>query len=141
MTTTLSARRVVSGEPAAVVLLITGPDAAQYLARTTLRSVLPGEVEGVLHMAEGDERAIRVVTSPPRRTPTAYISEFRAVVDGMPASAGALRVMSAGPGQCEVDFSLHSEGEIPPALEDVFAGLSNGFFDGLERALKDRTAA
>ena len=141
MTTRLSARRVVPGEPAAVVLLITGPDAAQYLARTTLTSVLPGGVDGVLHVSDEDERAVHVVTSPPRRTPTAYISEFRAEVDGMPTSHGALHVMSAGPGQSEVDFALTAEDEIPAEFVAVFEGLANGFFDGLERALSGRPAA
>ena len=131
MATTLSARRVVAGDPAVVVLLITGPGAADFLPHTVLTAVQPGEISAVLEVGEDQKREMHVVTTAPRRTPTAYIAQFEVRIDGMPPAVGALHVMSAGPGESQVEFSMGSEEDIPPEFEAMFATVVGGFFDNL----------
>lgn len=141
MATTLSASRVVDGDPAVALLLLTGPDAADFLPETELNHSVPGEVTGVLHLADGVERALHVITAAPRRTPIAYISDFRVKVDGMATANGALSVTSAGPSRSNVVFSLVSDEDFPPEFAEVFQTISVGFFDGLERAASEQNAA
>lgn len=141
MATTLTASRVVAGEPAVALLLITGPGAADFLPQTTLQSVEPGQVSGMLRVADGDERALRVMTSPPRRTPTAYIAEFRVQVEGAPPASGALHVTSAGPRKSRVSFSLTADAEMPELLDSIFDDVTGGFLDGLERAALEQNPA
>jgi hypothetical protein len=141
MATTLSAQRVVVGDPAVVVLLMTGPSAADFLPHTVLTAVDPGEISGVLEVGTDQKRDIRVVTTAPRRTPTAYISQFEVMIDGMPPAVGALRVMSAGPGESQVEFSMRSEEDIPDEFQAMFTTVVGGFFDNLERAARAQSAA
>jgi hypothetical protein len=141
MATTLSASRVVDGEPAVALLLMTGPDAAGFLPQTTLDHAVPGEVTGVLHLGDGVDRTLHVITAAPRRTPIAYISDFRVSVDGMAPANGALSVTSAGPARSNVVFSLRSDVDFPPEFAEVFRTISVGFFDGLERAASEQTHA
>ncbi len=141
MTTTLSARRVVAGAPAVVVLLITGPGAADFLPNTVLTATSPGEISGVLDLGADQKREMHVVTAAPRRTPTAYIAQFEVRIEGMPPATGALHVMSAGPGESQVDFSMSSEEDIPSEFEGMFADVVGGFFDNLERAASAQSAA
>jgi hypothetical protein len=136
MTTSLSATRVVVGDPASALLLITGPAAAGFLPETR-----PGQVTGVLRLDADRELEIEVTTAAPRRTPTAYVSEFRLVIEGMPPSVGALSVTSAGPGRSNVVFSLTSQEEIPEELASAFTSIAARFFDGLERAAQEQNPA
>lgn len=141
MATTLSASRVVPGDPAVVVLLITGPGAADFLPNTALTAAAPGEISGVLDVGEDQPRTLHVVTAAPRRTPTAYMAQFKVKIEGMPPTVGALHVMSAGPSESRVEFSMGAEEEIPPEFEGMFATVVGGFFDNLERAAKAQSAA
>jgi hypothetical protein len=141
MTSSLSASRVVAGDPASALLLISGPAAAGFLPDAILTETRPGQVAGVVRLAADRELDIQVTTAAPRRTPTAYISEFRLHVDGMPASIGALTVTSAGPGRSNVVFSLRSEEDIPEELADAFSSIAARFFDGLERAAQEQNPA
>src|ERR1700739_4531365 len=111
MTTNVSANRVIAGDPASALLLISGPAAAGFLPEAILTETRPGHVSGVLRLAADRELDIEVTTAAPRRTPTAYISEFRLHIDGMPSSVGALTVTSAGPGRSNVVFSLTAQEE------------------------------
>ena len=77
MTTSLSASRVIAGDPASALLLISGPAAAGFLPDAMLTETRPGQVAGVLRLAADRELDIEVTTAAPRRTPTAYISDFR----------------------------------------------------------------
>jgi hypothetical protein len=140
MTTSLSATRVVAGDPASALLLITGPAAAGFLPEAILTETRPGLVSGVLHLADR-ELEIEVLTAAPRRTPTAYISEFRLHIEGMPPSVGALSVTSAGPGRSNVVFSLTSQEQIPEELAGTFTAIAAHFFDGLERAAQEQNPA
>jgi hypothetical protein len=141
MTSSLSASRIVAGDPASALLLISGPAAAGFLPDAILTETRPGQVAGVVRLAADRELDIQVTTAAPRRTPTAYISEFRLHVDGMPASIGALTVTSAGPGRSNVVFSLRSEEDIPEELADAFSSIAARFFDGLERAAQEQNPA
>ncbi len=141
MTTSLSTSRVVDGDPPLVLLLISGPGAADYLPETTLDDSVPGEVSGSITLADGRARQLHVVTSAPRRTPVAYVSEFRVQVDGMPPATGALQVTSAGPAQSTVTFTLRAESEIPAEFRESFDLVATGFFDGLQRAAYEQTHA
>jgi hypothetical protein len=141
MARTLSASRVVDGDPAVALLLITGPDAADFLPDTTLNQTVPGEVTGVLHLRDGAERTLHVITAPPRRTPIAYVSDFRVKLDGMAPANGALSVTSAGPSRSNVVFSLVSDEDFPAEFAEAFEEISVGFFDGLERAASEQTHA
>jgi hypothetical protein len=141
MATTLSASRIIDGDPAVALLLITGPTGTQFLTQTTLDETKPGEIEGVLRLEDGSERAMHVFTSAPRRTPVAYISDFRVVIDGMPPTTGSLHVTSAGPEQSNVIFTLRSEDEIPEEFEHMFGAVADGYFDGLVRAAREHTNA
>ena len=141
MATTLSASRTVNGDPAVVLLLITGPGAADFLPQTTLNQSVPGEVSGILRPGDGTERTLHVVTALPRRTPIAYISDFRVEIDGLPTADGSLSVTSAGPGRSTVDFALTSDGDFPAPFQELFHGIAKGFFDGLERAANEQTHA
>jgi hypothetical protein len=141
MATTLSASRIIDGDPAVALLLITGPSGTEFLPQTTLNETKPGKISGVLRLDDGTERAMHVFTSAPRRTPIAYISDFRVVIDGMPPTAGSLHVTSAGPEQSNVIFTLRAEGEIPPEFENIFGTVADGFFDGLVRAAREHTSA
>jgi hypothetical protein len=123
------------------LLLISGPAAAGFLPDAILTETRPGQVAGVVRLAADRELDIQVTTAAPRRTPTAYISEFRLHVDGMPASIGALTVTSAGPGRSNVVFSLRSEEDIPEELADAFSSIAARFFDGLERAAQEQNPA
>jgi hypothetical protein len=98
-------------------------------------------VSGVLRLAAGRELQIGVTTAPPRRTPTAYVSEFRLDIEGMPSAAGALNVTSAGPGRSNVVFSLTAQEEIPEELASAFSSIAAHFFDGLERAAQEQNPA
>jgi hypothetical protein len=140
MTTSLSATRVVAGDPASALLLITGPAAAGFLPEAVLTETRPGQVSGVLQLADR-ELEIAVTTAAPRRTPTAYISEFRLHIEGMPPAVGALSVTSAGPGRSNVVFSLTSQEEIPEELASAFTSIAARFFDGLERAAQEQNPA
>jgi hypothetical protein len=139
MATTLSASRVVDGDPATILLLITGPGAAEFLPETVLDDSVPGQVSGTIALADGIARPLHVVTSPPRRTPVAYLSEFRVEVEGMPPATGALQVTSAGPAQSNVLFSMRAESEIPALFTDTFDQVAQGFFDGLQRAAYEQS--
>jgi hypothetical protein len=141
MTKTLSATRVIDGDPAVALLLITGPGAADFLPQTTLEQAVPGQVTGVLHSADGVERTLNVTTAPPRRTPIAYISDFVVQIDGLPPTTGSLSVTSAGPGRSTVLFTLAADEDFPPEFEALFGSVSGGFFDGLERAANEQTHA
>jgi hypothetical protein len=141
MATTLSASRVVVGDPAVVALLMTGPAAADFLPQTTLTSILPGRLSGVIQVDGEADRRMRVNSAAPRRTPTAYIATFTVEIDGLPPTTGALHVMSAGPGESRVDFSLTSDDTIPPELHGMFEVIVKGFFDALERAAREQTRA
>jgi hypothetical protein len=141
MVTTLTASRVVAGDPAVAVLLISGPGAADFLPDIALSQTSPGEVTGLVRFGEGDERTLRVVTGPPRRTPIAYISNFRLQIDGMPPTTGSLHVTSAGPGLSNVAFSVTSEADIPAEFEALFTVIADGLFDGLERAAREQHPA
>jgi hypothetical protein len=141
MATTLSASRAVTGDPAVVALLMTGPEAVNFLPQTTLLSILPGELSGMIQLSGEDERRMHVTSAAPRRTPTAYIATFSVEIDGLPPTSGALHVMSAGPGESRVDFSLTSDGTIPAELEAIFEVIVSGFFDSLERAAQAQTRA
>ncbi len=141
MTTTLTASRVVAGAPAVALLLLTSPEAAEFLPHTKLTSTAPGQVRGVLQIAEGDERTLEVVTFPPRRTPTAYVSEFEVQVEGAPATRGALHVTSAGPNRSQVSFTLTAQDEMPQVLDRFFENVTSGFLDGLERAANEQNRA
>jgi hypothetical protein len=141
MATTLSASRIIDGDPAVALLLITGPAGAGFLPQTTLDETQPGEITGVLRLDDGTQRSLHVFTSAPRRTPIAYISDFRVLIDGMPPTTGSLHVTSAGPAQSNVIFSLRSEDEIPEEFESMFGAVADGFFDGLERAAREHTNA
>jgi hypothetical protein len=141
MTTSLSASRVVAGDPASALLLITGPAAAGFLPEATLTETRPGHVSGVLQLAGGQELGLDVTTAAPRRTPTSYVSEFLVDIEGMPSAAGSLQVTSAGPGRSNVIFSISSAQEIPDALESAFTFIATRFFDGLERAALEQNPA
>ena len=141
MATTLSASRAVTGDPAVVALLMTGPEAVNFLPQTTLTSILPGQLTGMIQISGHDERRMHVTSAAPRRTPTAYIATFSVEIDGLPPTAGALHVMSAGPGESRVDFSLTSESAIPVELEAMFEVIVSGFFDSLEQAARGQTRA
>ena len=141
MATSLSASRIIDGDPAVALLLITGPGATEFLPQATLDERVPGEIRGILRLSDGGERALHVFTSPPRRTPTAYISQFRVLIDGLPPITGSLHVTSAGPAQSNVLFSLHADSEIPAEYESMFGAIAGGFFDGLERAAREQTNA
>jgi hypothetical protein len=141
MTTSLSANRVIAGDPASALLLISGPAAAGFLPEAILTETRPGQVAGVLRLAADRELDIEVTTAAPRRTPTAYISEFRLHIAGMPSSVGALTVTSAGPGRSNVVFSLTAQEDIPPELADAFSSIAARFFDGLERAAQEQNPA
>jgi hypothetical protein len=140
MTTSVSASRVIAGDPASALLLISGPSAAGFLPEAILTETRPGQVSGVLQLPSR-QLDIEVTTAAPRRTPTAYISEFRLQIDGMPASIGALTVTSAGPGRSNVVFSLTAQEQIPDELADAFASIAGRFFDGLERAAQEQNPA
>ncbi len=141
MATSLSASRVVAGDPASALLLISGPAAASFLPEAILTETRPGQVSGVLRLTADREFAIEVTTAAPRRTPTAYISEFRLLIEGMPSTVGALHVTSAGPGRSNVVFSLTAEEPIPEELASAFATIAARFFDGLERAAQEQNPA
>ncbi len=141
MTTSLSASRVIAGDPASALLLISGPAAAEFLPDQMLTETRPGQVAGVLRLAPDRELDIEVTTAAPRRTPTAYISEFRVRIAGMPATVGALTVTSAGPGRAKVVFSLTAQDEIPPEMADAFSSVAARFFDGLEHAAREQNPA
>ena len=141
MATTLTASRVVAGDPAVVALLMTGPEAINFLPQTTLTSILPGEVSGTIQVDGHDERRMHVSSAAPRRTATAYIATFSVTIDGLPPTTGALHVMTAGPGESRVDFSLTSQEAIPAELEGMFEIIVSGFFDSLEQAALDQTRA
>jgi hypothetical protein len=141
MATTLSASRAVTGDPAVVALLMTGPEAVNFLPKTTLTSILPGQLTGLIQVSGQDERRIHVSSAAPRRTPTAYIATFSVDIDGLPPTTGALHVMSAGPGESRVDFSLTSSGSFPAELEAMFEVIVGGFFDALEQAAREQTRA
>jgi hypothetical protein len=123
MATTLSASRAVTGDPAVVALLMTGPEAVNFLPKTTLTSILPGQLTGLIQVSGQDERRMHVSSAAPRRTPTAYIATFSVDIDGLPPTTGALHVMTAGPGESRVE---------------VIVG---GFFDALEQAARGQTRA
>jgi len=141
MAETLSASRVVTGDPAVVALLLSSPEAADFLPQTALQDSGPGRVTGVIQLTDSDSRALDVVSAAPRRTPTAYVADFELHIEGFPDATGALRVMSAGPDHARVDFSLTSEAEIAPELRALFEIVVNGFFDGLERAVHEQDPA
>ncbi len=141
MTTSVSANRAIAGDPASALLLISGPAAAGFLPEAILTETRPGQVSGVLRLAADRELDIEVTTAAPRRTPTAYISEFRLDIKGMPTSVGALTVTSAGPGRSNVVFSLTAQEEIPNELADAFSSIAARFFDGLERAAQEQNPA
>jgi hypothetical protein len=141
MTTSLSANRVIAGDPASALLLISGPAAAGFLPEAILTETRPGQVAGVLRLAADRELDIEVTTAAPRRTPTAYISEFLLHIAGMPSSVGALTVTSAGPGRSNVVFSLTAQEDILPELADAFSSIAARFFDGLERAAQEQNPA
>jgi hypothetical protein len=141
MATSLSASRVVIGDPAVVALLMTGPAAVDFLPQTTLTSILPGQLSGVIQVGGQDERRMHVTSAAPRRTPTAYIATFSVEIDGLPPTNGALHVMSHGLGESRVDFTLTSDDTIPPELSDMFEVIVTGFFDSLERAAREQTQA
>ena len=141
MATSLSANRVIAGDPASALLLISGPAAAEFLPEALLTETRPGQVTGVLQLASDRALDIEVTTAAPRRTPTAYISEFRLHIEGMPSSVGALTVTSAGPGRSNVVFSLTAQEEIPEELAGSFASIAERFFDGLERAAQEQHPA
>jgi hypothetical protein len=141
MATTLSASRVVAGDPAVVALLMTGPAAADFLPQTTLTSILPGQLSGIIQIGGQEERRMHVISAAPRRTPTAYIASFSVEIDGLPPTTGTLHVMSAGPGESRVDFSVSSAEPMPPELEGMFEVIVTGFFDSLERAAREQSRA
>jgi hypothetical protein len=141
MPTTLSANRVVAGDPAIVALLIADPAAAAFIPRTSLTSAQPGAIVGLLQLNDDDRRELRIITTPPRRTPTSYIAEFQIEIEGMPAATGTLDVTSAGPARSRVIFSLTSQEEIPEEFAGAFDSIVTGFFDGLERAAEQQHQA
>jgi hypothetical protein len=141
MATALSASRVVAGDPAVVALLMTGPEAADFLPHTTLTSILPGQLSGMIQVDGHEERRMHVTSAAPRRTPTAYIATFTVEIDGLPPTSGSLHVMSAGPGESRVDFALTSGETIPTEFEGLFESIVSGFFDALEQAARLQTRA
>jgi hypothetical protein len=90
--TTVTATRTVPGDPASTALLLAGPSALEFWPGVT-------QVDGVLsplaaraELAGRHDRLLVIRAQPPQRTPTAYVTTFSVVADGLPSASGTLRV-------------------------------------------------
>ena len=90
--TTVTATRVVPGDPASTALLLAGPSALEFWPGISRVEGLISPVSAVAALAGDENRRVVVRAHPPRRTPTAYVTTFSVDADGLPSASGVLRV-------------------------------------------------
>jgi hypothetical protein len=144
--TTVTATRVVPGDPASTALLLAGPDALEFW---------PGidHVDGVLSplstsapLAGESHRRLIVHTQPPRRTPTAYVARFSVAADGLPTASGTLRVSrqdwAGGPAVPEqgnrasspaasISLEIRTDVDYDAGVEQEIAAAAHEFLDNV----------
>ena len=90
--TTVTATRVVPGDPASTALLLSGPSALEFWPGISRVEGLISPVSAVATLAGDAHRRVVVRAQPPQRTPTAYVTTFSVDADGLPSASGFLRV-------------------------------------------------
>ena len=92
----VTATRIVPADPASTALLLTGPAALDFWPGVSRVQGVTSPVQVHASLAGDDARRIIIRSQPPRRTPTAYITEFSADPDGLPTATCRLRVTRQG---------------------------------------------
>lgn len=90
--TTVTATRIVPGDPASTALLLAGPSALEFWPGISRIEGLVSPVSAVAALAGDTSRRVVVRAQPPKRTPTAYVTTFSIDADGLPRASGFLRV-------------------------------------------------
>lgn len=90
--TTVTATRVVPGDPASTALLLAGPSALEFWPGITHIDGVVSPVSARAALAGESQRRVVINSQPPKRTPTAYVTTFSIDADGLPSASGVLRV-------------------------------------------------
>ncbi len=93
---TVTATRIVPADPASTALLLAGPSALEFWPGLSRESGLLSPVSGRADLAGDPHRRIVIRSHPPRRTPTAYVTDFLVDADGLPSASGTLRIARQG---------------------------------------------
>ncbi|GAC1442963.1 MAG: hypothetical protein NVSMB55_15170 [Mycobacteriales bacterium] len=140
MLRTRAARRIAA-DPTSTALLLAGPGALELWPGVRRVGVVADRV--LVEAIIPDQRlstAATVLVSPPRRTPTSYVTSFEWVGPALPRTAGELLLSYAGPGETVAEMTLDTEE--PGALSDAArAALAAGFLANLARLAESRNHA
>lgn len=161
--TTVTATRIVTGDPASTVLLLAGPSGLEFWPGISHVDGLVSPVSAVAALAGEPNRRLVIHSEPPKRTPTAYVTTFSVVADGLPSASGCVRVTRQGwtgtaqaPGAqvpeqkggevagptAAVTLELRSDVDFEAGLEQEIAAAAREFLDNVaEFASRNAPAA
>jgi len=135
------ANRRIAADPTSTALLLAGPAALELWPGVRRVGAVADRV--LVEATIPDQRlatAATVLVSPPRRTPTSYVTSFDWVGPALPRTAGTLLLSYAGP--CETVAELTLDTEEPGALSDTArASLAAGFLANLAKLAESRNRA
>jgi hypothetical protein len=143
----VTATRIVPADPASTALLLMGPAALDFWPGISRIEGVVSPLQAWTSLAGDAERRVVIRSTPPRRTPTAYVSEFSVDPEGLPPASCRLRVGSQGwlsgaepevlaglepaAGVASVRFELHSEVDYDKLLEQEIAAAAETFLDNV----------
>ena len=147
--------RQIAADPTSTALLLAGPTAVELWPGVRR---IAGDGDRVLAEArvptwrEDRSAHVRVRALPPRRTPTAYVTEFSFSGQGVPHTAGVLTLTyEAGRGDLSTTSALlrlesnafDGEGPMLDRMRSVRAlrGMAEDFLDNLADAAESRSTA
>jgi len=154
---TVTATRIVPADPASTALLLAGPAALDFWPGVIRVQGVTSPVQVHASLAGDEARRIIIRSQPPRRTPTAYVTEFSADPDGLPTATCRLRVTRQGwlsdlgsdlaagfdpaAGVTAVRFELHTDIDYDALLEQEIAAAAERFLDNIAAFAESRAGA
>ena len=153
---TVTATRIVPADPASTALLLSGPSAIEFWPGVNRIDGLTSPVQVHASLAGDEDRSMIITAQPPRRTPTAYVTDFSVTPDGLPKASGQLRVTRQGwlsnsssdlgavdpaAGVAAVRFVLHTDVDYDEVLEQEIAAAAELFLDNVAAFAASRAGA
>jgi len=135
------ADRRICADPTSTALLLAGPAALELWPGVRRIGTVADRV--LVEAVMPDRRiatAATVLVTPPRRTPTAFVTSFEWVGPELPRTQGELTLAYSGPDTTAAGLTLDTEG--PGALTaGALATLAAGFLDNLAALAESRNRA
>lgn len=135
------ANRRIAADPTSTALLLAGPAVLELWPGVRRIGAVADRV--LVEAVIPEQRlatAATVLVSPPRRTPTSYVTRFDWVGPELPRTNGELTLAYAGAGQTAAELTLDTEA--PGALSpEALTTLAQAFLDNLAALAESRNRA